>query len=284
MLYFMRNAILFFLILAPALSAAIPAFTDEPPKITRAQIEAANPEKIDIWREKKWNHEEYSKTNLPIVVSTLEDTTSFSKIDEERGRGFLDLPIYMPDQGWKIPPSLEQFKELISKAVQCEKLFNTDFEQDHYVYITIAQSFVEPNMSQRRRAWHADSYRRKMEKLGTDIDHIYLAYDIQPTLFSRSSFDFNGVNKEDLTEVLDHFNNGAEPHEKVEYPTYTLLRLDPYVVHNANTNTTEDRVFRTFARLSISKKRYRNASCSHNNLFEYNWESTSRWNRQQHLK
>jgi hypothetical protein len=256
----------------------------EDPNITREKIDVLNLEEKDIWRKKAWDHSEYNKVNFPIIVSNLENKESFSQVNAERGRGFLDLPIHMPDQGWRLPPLVDQFKEMIGKVIQCERLSNPNFENDHYVYITIAQSLVNPEESQRRSGWHADSYRRTNNKLGIDVDHVYLAYDVIPTLFSKGTFNFEGVDVQSLIAVLAHFNSSAEQQEIGDYPPYTLLRLDPYVVHNASRNMAEKPMFRTFVRISISKKRYRNSANTHNPLFNYNWEKTTRWDRQQHLK
>jgi hypothetical protein len=144
---------------------------------------------------------------------------------------------------------------------------------------------VKPNFTQRRAAWHGDSYRRKKEKHGIDVDHIYVACNTLPTLFTKATFDFVGVDIENLEEVLNHFNSDILHNNNIiTYPAYTLLKLDPYVVHNCSINNSTDDIYRCFVRITISTKQYSNKENSHNDLFDYSWKKTIRWDRQKGAK
>jgi hypothetical protein len=229
--------------------------------------------------ERKWNLGYFKQINLPILVGEIENKEKFSRKVSINGRGYLDLPIHMPQQGWKIPDDLNQFLELIFKCINDKKKFDPNFEIDHYVYITVAQSLVDPNTSQRRSGWHCDSFRRKKNKIGVDIDTIYLAYDSIPTLFSDSTFDFSNIDTENLQSVIKYFNTVCSNKNVITYEPYQILKLDPFVVHNANINDSSEKIKRTFVRISISKKQYRNGNNTHNSLFNYDWNPTTRWDR-----
>lgn len=165
----------------------------------------------------------------------------------------------MPNQGWRIPPQLEQFKEIIDKVISCERALNPDFEKDHYVYITVDQGKVLPHTAQRRSGWHGDSY-RKIDSRKNDamvkVDHLYVVADSCPTPFIPGPFSFEGINPENVDQVLEHFADVAKNQNVIKYPNYTILRMDPYCIHNVGINETDQSLNRTFIKISISQSKY----------------------------
>lgn len=230
--------------------------------------------KAELTQKKYWDVLQYDKINLPLKIGTIENQDHFSSFLNEKGLRFLDLPIYMPNQGWRIPPHLEQFQEIIEKVVSSERLLNPDFENDHYVYITVDQGLVKPHTSQRRAGWHGDSYRKiesRNQNVKIPIDHVYVVADCCPTLFVPGPFSFNGVDPSDIDQVLKLFLKVAEKQEVVTYPNYTILRLDPFCVHDAGINNTDQTLQRTFVKISISQSKYCKLGNAHNQLFIYDW-------------
>ena len=246
-------------------------------------VELMNHADADIWQRKFWNLYFYEKKNHPIIVGSITDRKKFSLQYQDKGLRFLDLPIYMPGQGWRIPEELKQFEEVINMAVNHECLCLHDFEKDHYVYITVDQGFVEPHNSQRRPGFHADSYLKidttKSSFLPILVDHVYIAYDSCPTIFAEGPFDIkNNAYPEDVMTVLKYFEKTAINTNKYFYPDYTLLRVDPYCVHDAGINELDETIFRTFVKISFSKNKYAHLGNAHNNLFIYEWPLTLRKN------
>jgi len=234
---------------------------------------------IDIFSKKMWDINYYDQVNLPIVLGKLDDTTLFSQADRNNPIRFLDLPIFMPGQGWKIPGILSQFREVIAKAVDFEKEVNPHFEDDHYVYITIDQGLVPPHTRQRRAGWHADSFRNvDSRKRGVELptDNLYVICDCCPTVFVPGPAPFNEVDPENLDQVLEHFTTIAEKQSFIMYPNHTLIKMDPYCIHNAGHNNSEETLLRTFVKISISKTRYRKLGNMTNQLFQYNWNMIPR--------
>lgn len=249
----------------------------------RQQLIKLNPDRSfeEQVQEKYWNIKFYNKTNLPLIIGVIEDREKFSYKLGELGLRFLDLPIYMPNQGWRIPPQLEQFKEIIEKAVACERCLNPNFEADHYVYITVDQGVVLPHTSQRRAGWHGDSYRKidsRKKELIIPVDHLYVVANSCPTLFVPGPFPFDEVDPEDVDQVLKHFSDLANDQEIIKYPDYTILRMDPYCVHDAGINESDDSLHRTFIKISISQSKYCKLGNAHNQLFIYDWPMLPRHN------
>lgn len=234
-----------------------------------------------IWEKLNWDIRYYDRENLPIVIGEIEDKKTFSKKLDGKGLRFLDLPIHMPGQGWRIPQELEQFKEVISKAVGHERILNPFFEKDYYVYMTVDQGIVPPYKTQRRAGWHADSYRKinttKNKIVNVPVDHIYVIYDCCPTPFLKGPFSLNYVDPEDVEAVNSAFSVQAKNQIEICYPEYTLLRMDPYCVHDAGMNKTTESLHRTFVKISISKVKYAHLGNATNHLFTYDWPMIPRY-------
>lgn len=253
--------------------------TEDSRAFYKSQIEAINPHHKDIWQRKLWNLDFFNQKNLPVVVGQLKDPQAFSKFYINKGFRFLDLPIYMPDQGWRIPPELAQFKEVIQMAVEHERLCRPDFEKDHYVYITVDQGQVKPNKSQRRSGWHSDSYRRvDTSKYNANIltDHVYVIYDSCPTFFIEGPTPLGIIDPQNIGQVLTAFNDYGNRQAPVIYPNHTLLRLDPYCIHDAGQNTGSKTIERTFVKVSFSTIKYCHLGNAFNYLFRYNWPMVPR--------
>lgn len=242
----------------------------------RKYIQDLNPNlsEIEIFKNKLWDIEYYEKENYPIVLGTLTDLEIFSSLRNGIGMRFLDMPIHMPNLGWRIPSELTQFIEPIAKAVSFEKLVNPYFEQQCYVYITVDQGEVEPRKAQRRTGWHGDSYLKidsRKQKVNLACDHVYVIADNCPTPFLPGPFSLKEIDPENIDEVNFQFAKVAEGKTPHFYPNYTLLRLDPYCVHNVGFNESNLTLTRTFVKISISQSKYCKLGNAQNPLFVYDW-------------
>ena len=233
---------------------------------------------------KTWDIREFGKVNLPEIIGQV--SPKFSAFRENNRIRVLDMPIYMPGQGWKIPSEIaDQFGELISLVEKSENRFEGGL-QEHYVYITIDQKIVQKGSTGRRAGAHSDAY---VESKGAQIDitpenietlsnqpsetvgHTYVISDVLPTEFFSVPFP---LTKGSCGEALRTFEEIAASAVPVTYPTNTLLRMDPFVVHRCAISpiTTP----RTFVKISVSKKRYARIGNTINPSFQYDWEMTAR--------
>lgn len=252
-------------------------------KIRRLNL---NQDEEKLFGIKYWNIKDFNRKNLPINVGRLRSKKIFSK---PKGIRFLDMPIRMPRQGWAIPLGLSQFKEVIFKAAEYERITNPNF-YNLYVYITVDQKNVKPNKSQRRPGCHSDAYitdelgtqmdvvaenRKYIEKQkGELVENTYICYDKLPTEFFPGPFSLKDTKNCD--KVLKNFDQTSKKQKPIKYPSHTLLRLNPYDIHRASINETGKTLKRTFVKISFSKKKYNRKGNTINTLFNYKWKMIPR--------
>lgn len=212
---------------------------------------------------KHWNLSEFHKKipHLPKLI--CKDPISES-VFEFKAIRVLDMPIYMPDQGWRIPEQLKQFKDVIDLTESNEGLYG--YKDTHYVYITVDQKIVQAGSTGRRKGLHTDAYGGE---IGEEVTHTYILSDVMPTKFYTDNFPISSL---DCQKSLEEFKLYAN--NPVYYPCKQVLLLDPYVVHESP-YTTED-TKRTFVKISYSRKKYNRGGNTMNELFDYDWAFVSR--------
>ena len=230
---------------------------------------------------KQWNIQEFNKQNLPTVIGKVDSL--FSCRENIR---VLDLPIYMHDQGWRIPDYLNQFNEIIDMVTTEEEKYGLD---NHYVYITVDQKLVKCGNTGRRKGAHSDAFMmvnnkqiditsehgKIVEQESGEVSHTYVVYDCLPTEFFTMPFPI--VNT-DCSSVMETFDEIADNSSIVQYPNHTLLRLDPYVVHRSTVAETD--TYRTFVKVSVSNKKYARMGNTYNDWFDYDWTMKERNNNE----
>jgi hypothetical protein len=234
---------------------------------------------------KLWDLRCFDAINLPEVIGTV-TPQPFSL---PNGIRVLDLPLHLPEQGWRIPGYLKQFHDVIALAQLSEQKYGD--LKNLFCYITVDQKPIAAGKTQRRAGAHSDAY---IEAHGVQVDvteqnrdillaevgevsHTYLCYDALPTEFFQARFP---LHEPECQEAMQTFDQIASVSPIVTYPAYTVLRLDPYVVHRAA--VAQNDTTRTFVKISFSRKRYNRAGNSINSLFTYNWDFVPRDNYRNH--
>lgn len=230
-------------------------------------------------KRKLWDIEEFNKTNLPKILEGRVNKIKFSKNNNIR---VLDLPIHIPGQGWKIPENLSQFNHVVEIMRKHEEKYGME---DHYVYITVDQKVVSQGETGRRAGAHSDAYIERenvqvdviaenhdiIEKETDEVSHTYVVSDVFPTEFFEEKFPLKQVDCEGSMKTFNEIVESAKP---ITYPDYTILKLDPYVIHrSAIADMTK---MRTFVKVSFSKKKYSRKGNTVNPEFDYNWEIKGR--------
>lgn len=234
---------------------------------------------------KVWDPNEFKTFNghLPVEVDKLRYRWAFSARTDPPVR-VLDMPIHMPEQGWRIPAILNQWIEMINRCMADFATIEPD-PYRWYCYITVDQKPVGPGVSQRRPGAHSDSFLVDArgvqidvvaenrdyfgQVVNAEIDITYIAYDCMPTLFYAGPWWLDAPDNCGL--VLSSFDFQKKTMTPVTYPTYTALRLTPYCVHEALINATDEAIERTFVKLAFSRFRYNRQGNTHNDLFDYDW-------------
>ncbi len=229
----------------------------------------------DMFWKRRWDIKIYDKINLPIIIDNL-NPKQFSKRNDGKYLWVIDLPIKMPFSDFAIPTEFEQFSEFLIKAINHEKQINPNFEET-YAYLCIDQKYVNPNESQRRPGFHADSFITNMTH-GLNFEHnkpvmdtVYLAYDCVPTLFPNCDFNFDNVDYNNNQVVLEHFDKKTTDKEIKVYPNYTILKMDSGCVHAVGINDSNVIKPRTFIKLTFSTQIFNREGNDHNYLIDYKW-------------
>jgi hypothetical protein len=224
---------------------------------------------------KTWDVSEFNKVNLPDIVGKINPSYA-----EFKGIRVLDMPIYMPKQGWEIPENLYQFMDAIKRVYHYESKYSTIYD-DYFVYITVDQKKVLTGKTGRRAGAHSDAYVEvnneqfdiKPETMGEigdrpiEVSHTYIMYDSLPTEFFAVPFPLKDCSDKGSLVTFDRI---AEKSIAITYPINTLLKLDPYVVHRCAVNTGPD-LYRTFIKISVSKQKYAREGNTINPKFKYDW-------------
>lgn len=149
----------------------------------------------------------------------------------------LYMPVATPETQLALPPQALPYIPLLHAVTRSEPR-----AQEEYIYLTVKRMIVGPTVTPNRPGWHADGF-------GTD-DLNFVWYDCVPTIFNRSEFDVS----EDHTLSLQQFEEQAWYENDVVFPTHTLLRLDPTIVHRVGRADREQ--MRTFVKITISKNQF----------------------------
>ncbi|ASV44401.1 hypothetical protein PBI_SCTP2_386 [Salicola phage SCTP-2] len=233
---------------------------------------------------KLWDVNEFNKINLPEIVGEVENKTEF---DTHRGTRVLDMPVKMIGTDVRIPDFVhESFSEIVHKAIAHEQSKYGDIS-DHYVYITIDQKYVYEGKTGRRPGAHSDGYIERdnrqiditedsydvVSQEEGEVSHTYIVTNKFPTEFFAVPFPLDNTDCESSLKTFDEIADNAYP---IKYPLYTILKLDPYVVHRSS--IADEDSYRTFMKVSISKKQYRRKGNTINPLFNYDWTMKEREN------
>ncbi len=176
---------------------------------------------------------------------------------------WLYLPIKMAGNKMvRIPDQLKQFKPLLEASVFDPNVVEPKEFFNSYVYITAKHMLVNPGFWGNRGGAHCDGFLTE--------DKNYVWYDKNPTIFNSGKFEVTP----DHVESLKEFEAQWDYKNEVIYPEYSLLELDPNIVHKVAPVIRYD--MRTFFKISLSKEKYNLVGNSHNYLFDYNWKMYNR--------
>lgn len=182
---------------------------------------------------------------------------------------YLYLPIYFPEFPNDIygDPRVAFLVPLIEVAAEDfrDKVGEKSFVE-HYLYITVKQTFVAKDTHHNRPGFHSDGFQTE------DVQYIY--FDKFPTEFLIGEYEV--PDHDDLS--MEAFNEYARiAHKKGEKDAFFLpepfhlYRIDKNNIHRT-TPATSDGV-RTFVKITFSRHRYAQEGNSYNyEAPDYNWD------------
>lgn len=232
------------------------------------------------------------ENNLPVNVGLPYDENTFILNKEEKTfQDILHMPIKIPLTKAKelendkritfdgksirhnliyLPDEYKYFSELIKYVCNIEKIICPEFEQEYYIYLSINNSYVDTNSSQRRGGWHIDGY-QGLERIKSDgtkysCDRQYLISNVLPTQYMDIQINFekiikysqeNGISFDNINiqNVIEYYASEHEKENKENVKNMSINKLyylNPYMIHRAKVNQFEP-VKRTFFRIIFSK-------------------------------
>ena len=220
---------------------------------------------------------EFDNQHLPVVVGKVKTSANINK---PRGIRTLDILLYAPGQGWRIPAYLKHLADPIRQAFEAEFLINPDVSR-RFVHLTFDQKWIEPDDYGRRAGLHTDFMLQNDEGNQIDVtaqnkayiaekkgpsNHAYIFHSIFPTRFYPGPFRLKSL------EDQRSFENVVEEEgqEYVTYPNNTMLRLAYTDVHGAVRNDDKhEPKYRTFFKLQFTEEMLDREINTINPAFDY---------------
>jgi hypothetical protein len=204
-----------------------------------------------------------SVLHLPIKISAdkAKELTKEGRVLAHNNRLINCENIYLPK-------NLQYLAPLIKFACQIELECNPEFMNQYYIFLSISHSIIPPGDFQRRGGWHIDGHQgyERLQKDGKKLpcDRQYLISNVLPTEiiscpfnfdkireYCRKNFsDLDSVNMQDVIEQqASYYESSANVSTLVPNQ---LNFLNPYMVHRAVPNKSDQPIRRSFARLLFS--------------------------------
>jgi len=226
-----------------------------------------------------WTLDEFLCPRKPVSLGLLtpNELSTFTKAGAIRT---LDMPIKMPDcDEYRIPRVFAQFTDAIQRIIDVEHKINPN-HADYFAYLTIDQGWVEPGSLQREAPCHVDGFRGARLNPKCRTNHSYTVSDILPTAYYIQPFDFSGLDERVHDFFWEMNAQVADTNEAYRWQPQAaeITLMDCYTAHRGVENTSNERVFRTWLRLSFEERRriFDRLGNAHNPFFDYRWTMVER--------
>jgi len=200
-----------------------------------------------------------SVLHLPIKIN-MECAEKFAKEGRTdcKGNKITSDKIYLPKE-------LSSLGEYIQYLTEIELKSNLYYFTKYYMFLSISDSEVLPNDSQRRGGWHIDGHQGYERLVDANIKHLtdrqYILCDVLPTEFYPMKFDFSEIRKNhnldsvNMQDIIEKFVSKQEMMNPKLVSTIVPNKINfltPYMVHRGQTNKTNKPIKRKFIRLICS--------------------------------
>lgn len=224
---------------------------------------------------------EFENPRRPVSIGSLskDEIAVFARPGAVR---VLDMPIKMPDDdGYRLPRALAQFEGVLQRIIDVEhRLSPPSLRAEYHAYLTIDQRWVEPGSLHREAPCHVDGFQGARWSPKCLTNHSYTVSDVLPTAYYVQPFDFSKLDEREhdfFWEMNAQVADDNEAH-RFQPDEAEITLMDCYSVHRGVENTSGERVFRTWLRLSFEERRrvFDRLGNAHNPLFDYAWEMVDR--------
>lgn len=213
-----------------------------------------------------WNFNHLMSRHQPISIGRVSKDDRFG---DSYLPSVLDMPIKFPGTDHFVPDNFRALEPSIQRIIDFEAAINPNLQKSYYAYLTVHQSWVEPNATQRRPGLHVDGFQGPERPVKELIEHSYLLFNATPTVFTQQGFDFANF---DFTRYNAFSEMDRQSRPELEFPGHEneLYFFNAYTIHRADPATR--RVLRTFVRITYSVAIFDRLGLSDNPLFPYSWD------------
>lgn len=216
-----------------------------------------------------WDFKEFDNFNGFISVGHVQNLNDFAV---QRGIRILDCPIKFPGTEYRIPENILPWFPVIKTIANDNFSYSPNFDLE-YCYITIDQSIVERNKTQRHGGAHVDGFQGERISPKLYVDHSYIVMDNTPTVFYNQPFKVDHLDPSKHNFFLE-FDRQKEARYKISPQCGEIVKFNAYAVHEAA--KTSETTTRTFFRMSYTVRQFDRLGNTHNPMFNYNWKMVER--------
>jgi hypothetical protein len=220
-----------------------------------------------------WNEDYFQEINLPEQIFILNDREKFAFHFRNDIR-ILDMPIKFPRSNeFRCPIELKQYEAIIKKIAAHEKAINPRID-DYYCYITIDQRIIRSGETTRKANIHVDGFQGSRIEKPLPIDHSYLIYSSEPTIFYNQPFKIFPYWDKRCHNYFEGFAKQIKKESIRTYPNWEVLLINAYCLHEAP--IVDRDLYRTFFRMTYTVREYDRIGNAHNPMFNYCWDMQHR--------
>lgn len=239
------------------------------------RLNLGHPNLSTFFKRTKWDTATLNQINLPIIVGNINRPDERARFSDATLPQVFDMPIYMPDQGWKIPTELAPYQSVLAKIVAAESLANPEITECN-AYVTRDSGVVFPDGLARRGGKHVDGFLTSANAQAARDkviygDNTYIVSDSPylQTEFYPGPFDLRDINQDNPQAVLNAFEVQGRDMPYRQFNPYDIARLSTNNVHAVHPNLTHFYLLRSFLKVTFSERLFNRGGNTVNPNFNY---------------
>lgn len=214
----------------------------------------------------------------PLSIGFLEDKEVFDQPLEENMLQAQDMPIGFPttseEYEYRVPEEYSKLREFIQKVANVWHKLEPNAHQ-YYAYLSVSYGTVPAWTAQRRPSIHCDGFQSVRVEPKERGEYTFVASNALPTVYYIESYDVSGLDPAKDDFFVAYSKSTQSDPVDCQKP-YEIIMMDPYCLHAAIANTTDNPITRTFVKLIYSTRVYDRIGNAHNPAFDYTWKMVRR--------
>ena len=228
----------------------------------------------------KFDYAKFAETrHPPVSIGFLCDTFTFDEPIAAGTDQAQDMPIAFPvsdrnDYEYRLPSCYKLLNEFVQKVADVWSSLEPN-AHEYYAYLSLSYGVIPPWKVQRRPGIHCDGFQSARVNPKEKGEYTFVASNSLPTLFYVEEFDTSPLDPSRDNFFIRFSQNATKDPIDCQRP-YEIMMMDPYCLHSAVSNVTDDAIRRTFVRIIYSTRVYDRLGNTVNPSFDYRWEMVRR--------